>query len=670
MTSVELRLPPNRPALQGDLEVDRLCREFERTWRCGSTRPQLSDWIAKADESIRDELCRELIATEMELRLTDGDTISAVEYHARFPNLGDWIDAQFADSAANRAATTSRNGLPYTPTRLGDYRILREIGRGGMGVVYEAVQESLGRRVAIKCLSASPFLTERHLKRFHQEARAIAQLHHSHIVEVYGLASQHGLHYFAMQYVNGYGLDEIIGGSRPRSSNELDRVATGNSTVDETSQDNTANLTDRFTQVALLRDLRANERNHFIAQIGRQIASALHYAHSRGVLHRDAKPSNILLDGEGNAWLSDFGLAKVAHDSSPLSDSEDIVGTLRYMAPEMLDRISDPRTDVYILGLTLYELLTFQPAFPEIDRSRLMYQVLESSPSPPRQLNPDIPADLETIVLKALNREADGRYQSAAELEDDLRRFQERQPILARRVTWTRRFARWCQREPVLSSLAVAFAFLLASGLFSVTLLWRNAVRSQGYLMAQRDVAVRAQMEVTKALQQADSSRRDAILSRDELAQARFGAIEAKQDLEDNLKLRRALAEADPDNAQAQRDLSIACEQLGDVCLRLGDESEARRYFEEGLWLRQRLADADQLNIQAKLDVVLDDWRLGYLESSLQDYPKAISQYEEGLRRLLELQNENKLLPHHQHWIENLQKYIEQAQQMMTRPPR
>ncbi|MBI5758408.1 MAG: protein kinase [Planctomycetales bacterium] len=569
-TSLEFTLPPAESVLRGEVEVDRLSREFEREWRRSEFRPLVADWIAKCSEGNRAELRSELVAVEIELRLGSGEAATADEYLDRFPDLGEWITELFANPPADLAGAVTRQGLPFIPTRLGDYRIVREIGRGGMGVVYEAVQESLGRRVAIKCLSASPFLTERHLKRFRQEACAIAKLHHSHIVEVYGLAEQHGLHYFAMQYIDGCGLDSVIGGNRPRTTTEAadelkssDTVRCGSSaavrrrsdvrrgspdpagTVSMTSGrpavDDCAGSGDprttpvpqpaisshevaNFPRVAVLRDFHDSERISLIARIIRQIAGALHYAHSRGVLHRDAKPSNILLDRDGNAWLSDFGLAKIVSDSNPLSDSEDVVGTLRYMAPEMLDRVSDARTDVYILGLTLYELLTFQPAFPETDRSRLMYQVLDSSPVPPRELNPAIPADLETIVLKALSREADGRYQSAADFANDLRRFTEQRPILARRVTLTRRFTRWCQREPILSSLAVGFMFLLASGLLSVTLQWRNAVRTQNYLLTQRDVAIRSQWDADKALRQAESSRREAESSRDELARSRIDA--------------------------------------------------------------------------------------------------------------------------------------------------
>jgi serine/threonine protein kinase/WD40 repeat protein len=565
MTSVELHLPPAVPDVRGPFLVDRTCRAFEREWRRGLPRPRVGDWVEQAEGDWRDELRQELIAVEIELRLATGDPATAAEYHAEYPDLTVWIDTVFADSATERATAATPQGMPFTPTRLGDYRIIREIGRGGMGVVFEAVQESLGRRVAIKCLSTTPFLTERHLKRFRQEARAIAKLHHSHIVEVYGLAVQNGLHYFAMQFVDGCGLDEVIGGGRPRASIAADHSAATASTskaqapeVDSAAPASQSFRLDSpevvrttepqvetphpppvagssdginsFPRVAMLRDVQCRDRYRFVARLGRQIAGAMHYAHSRGVLHRDAKPSNILLDRDGTAWLTDFGLAKIVGDTNPLSDSEDVVGTLRYMAPEMLDRISDERADVYILGLTLYELLTLQPAFPETDRSRLMYQVLEATPPAPRQLNPAVPPDLETIVLKALAREADNRYQTAADLAEDLRRFEEHQPIFARRVTLLRRFARWCQREPVVSGPAVAFAFLLVTGLFSVTLLWRNAVRTQGNLLEQRDVAIRSQIATGRAFRQIDASREEAVTSRIEVTEARHEAEAARDE--------------------------------------------------------------------------------------------------------------------------------------------
>ena len=192
-------------------------------------------------------------------------------------------------------------------------------------------------------------------------------------------------------------------------------------------------------------------------------AEALEYAHQQGILHRDIKPSNLLLDAHGEVWVTDFGLAK-AQGSDELTRTGDIVGTLRYMAPERFDGWSDPRSDVYALGATLYELLTLRPAFDESDRVKLIDRVLHESATPLRQIDRRIPRDLETVVLKALAKEPGERYATAGQMAEDLQRFLTDRSILARRLTTTERTWRWCRRNPAVAALLTLVAFLLAAG--------------------------------------------------------------------------------------------------------------------------------------------------------------------------------------------------------------
>ena len=199
---------------------------------------------------------------------------------------------------------------------------------------------------------------------------------------------------------------------------------------------------------------------HNVAQIGVQVAEALAYAHQQGVLHRDIKPSNLLLDAHGTVWVTDFGLAKIGGDSD-LTGTGDVVGTLRYMAPERFRGKSDPRSDVYGLGMTLYELLTLGPAFVGLDRECLIHQITQSEPTRPKQLDPEVPRDLETIVLKAIDREPSHRYQTAGELAEDLNRFLDDRPIRARRPSLGERVWRWCRRNPALAGLTAVAAALL-----------------------------------------------------------------------------------------------------------------------------------------------------------------------------------------------------------------
>src|SRR5262245_47729069 len=338
------------------------------------------------------------------------------------------------------------------PEQLGDFRILREVGRGGMGVVYEAEQVSLGRRVALKVLPGHSLLDPRQLQRFRREAQAAARLHHTNIVPVYGVGEAGGLHYYVMQFIQGLGLDEVLGelkrlrhdrggianppepariGTRPRDGPSAVDVArsllTGVVRTDgaaaglpETAthpasatprpglSDSSVHLPGQAEGSSLSESGRAYW--HSVARIGIQVADALAYAHSQGVLHRDIKPSNLLLDEQGVVWVTDFGLAKAATETENLTHTGDIVGTLRYLAPERLTGRSDARSDVYGLGLTLYELLTLRPAFSASDRNKLIQQLLRDDAPRPGKLNAAIPRDLETIVLTAIERDPVRRY--------------------------------------------------------------------------------------------------------------------------------------------------------------------------------------------------------------------------------------------------------------------
>jgi eukaryotic-like serine/threonine-protein kinase len=312
---------------------------------------------------------------------------------------------------------------------LGDYRILREIGRGGMGLVYEAEQVSLGRHVALKVLPAHSLLDRHRLQRFQREAKAAARLHHTNIVPIYGVGEQAGLHYFVMQFIVGQSLDQVLHALRNRQTTPLPLSSSGATYFRE------------------------------VARIGLQVAEALDYAARQGVLHRDIKPANLMLDEAGQMWVMDFGLAKITDDDD-LTHSGELLGTLRFMAPERFQDRFDARSDVYSLGLTLYELLTLRPAYDEPDRSRLIARVLNEDPPRPSCLDRAIPRDLETIVLKAIAREPQGRYATAGDLAEDLRRFLADRPILARRVSAAERSWRWCRRNPAWAALMASVAVL------------------------------------------------------------------------------------------------------------------------------------------------------------------------------------------------------------------
>jgi eukaryotic-like serine/threonine-protein kinase len=343
---------------------------------------------------------------------------------------------------------------------LGDFKIIRELGRGGMGVVYEAVQLSLGRRVALKVLPFAASLDARHLQRFKTEAHAAAQLHHTSIVPVYAVGCDRGTHFYAMQLIEGRPLDEVIREWRGEAPGQRDNDATVDLRVSPTKPATVATTAGTATN-------RGREMFRTAARIIAEAASALEYAHDAGVIHRDIKPGNLLLDAKGNVWIADFGLAQVSSDLG-LTQTGDIFGTLRYMSPEQASgrrTLVDHRTDVYSLGATLYELLTLEPIFAGQDRQILLHQIFEEEPRPLRQVNRAIPVELETIVQKALAKAPAERYATAAEMAADLRRFLDERPILARRPSLTDRTRKWMRRHPGAVATAVLVLIVLVVGL-------------------------------------------------------------------------------------------------------------------------------------------------------------------------------------------------------------
>jgi serine/threonine protein kinase len=387
-----------------------------------------------------------------------------------------------------------------------------------MGVVYEAEQESLGRRVALKVLYAGALVDRQQVRRFEREAKAAAKLHHTNIVPVFGVGQQDGHHYYVMQFIAGLGLDAVLEDLRRlrRSKSEAapaDAAASSGRAPGPTAAEVARSLlTGQFAaegpiplgstmtapiageagagapQLALAARAAANpssvtlsgsselsalsdaDRRYYqsIAQVGVQVAEALEYANRHGVLHRDIKPSNLLLDNRGNVWVADFGLAKTS-DTDDLTHTGDILGTVRYMAPERFQGNCDARSDVYSLGLTLYELVALRPAYEASDRHALIERVLHEEPERLKRRAPGVPRDLETIIAKASARDPAGRYATAAALAEDLKRFVEDRPIRARRASAAERLARWCRRNKRLAAaISLAAGALVAAVIFSL----------------------------------------------------------------------------------------------------------------------------------------------------------------------------------------------------------
>jgi serine/threonine protein kinase len=401
-------------------------------------------------------------------------------------------------------------GLSFSPAepdgaagtgKLGDFRIIREVGRGGMGIVYEAQQVSLGRRVALKLLPFAATLDARQLQRFQNEARAAACLHHTNIVPVHYVGSERGVHYYAMQFIEGHDLASLVSQLRAHVGGmvaEPDDIETVDAVAGKLVEGTAGSAADTRS-IALFsteRSRRPKEHYRTVARLGIQAAEALDHAHQQGIVHRDVKPANLLVDTAGQLWITDFGLAQMQSDNR-LTMTGDLLGTLRYMSPEqaLAKRvIVDHRTDVYSLGATLYEVLTLEPAFAGGDRQELLRQIAFEEPVAPRKLDRAIPAELETIVLKAMEKSPAVRYPTAQELADDLRRWLEDRPIKARRPSLRQVTARWIRRRPTGVAL-IAVSALLAGVLLAeasihilrlrVTVDEARAEAARAYLLAE-----------------------------------------------------------------------------------------------------------------------------------------------------------------------------------------
>jgi serine/threonine protein kinase len=354
------------------------------------------------------------------------------------------------------------------PDFLGEYRIVREIGRGGMGIVFEAVHETLGRRVAIKVMTVGLISNTKHLERFHREAISAASLHHTNIASVFGAGEDNGLHFYVMEFIDGQSVSQILKGAAIGLDETINLPAVSPPPTTPPSQPIAPN---RTHDDLVIGDERITSKNRYkwVADTGQQIADALAYAHEKNILHRDIKPANLVMDFHGTVWLTDFGLAKNIVDDA-LTKTGDIIGTPQYMAPESFSGNYDCRSETYCLGLTLYEMATLNPAFQNSSPGRMMKAVTTSTPPAPKKVDSRLPRDLATIIEKAIAREPQSRYQTAAEMRDDLRAFIEDRPIAARRMSVWDNVVRFSRRNPLAAGLAAFSILTLAMLVVTMTI--------------------------------------------------------------------------------------------------------------------------------------------------------------------------------------------------------
>ncbi len=666
----------------------------------------------------------ELLAAEFIDRQRNGQMPSVSEYAEKYPELADEIRELFPTIAAMERLKTHKEQTSGVRMalgalkleRLGDFRILGEIGRGGMGIVYEAFQESLGRHVAVKVLPRQLLLHGTQLQRFQREAQTAARLHHTNIVPVFGVGEQDGFHYIVMQLIRGVGLDVVLAALRGEPCGPTDspgmaqagavHAAGGSSTevtsiarmllegrFDEAQATEAVSFEDSAWAEVLgspangpqervkpvdvptedfvgVQESRAERKQtpstdasaetpascvpvHMgpaywrnVAAVGQQAAEALHYAHVHHTLHRDIKPANLLLDRQGMVWISDFGLAK-AMEQDHVTQTGGLVGTLRYMAPEQFSGQLDTRSDIYSLGLTLYELLTLRPGFEDSSRSGLIGQITHGEPLRPRKINPEIPRDLETITLKAIARDPAHRYQTAGELARDLQCYLEDRPIQARRVSAAERLWRWARRNRVVTALGASTLLLLIVTLVLTSL---GYVGSRHARLEEEKLRRRAEANSALALEALDnifqrfapdrtapSSRLTVVGDAGEEIAVPVQPVlskEAAAMLEQMLAFYDRLAEQSGGDARLRRKVAEANRRVGDIRQRLGHFEESKAAYLRAIAAYEQLAEASPQDVELRTEIARIQNELGNVHWAIHDPESGHSSYADALATL------------------------------------
>ena len=650
------------------------------------------NYVAHSGNGASKDLLLAKILDEYLQAMERGTPVALEELVSRYPSLKEDLQVltkslDFLHSATGKFKKEDTKGVADRHAkRLGDFEIGREIGRGGMGVVYEAHQLSLDRKVALKVLPFASMLDQKQVARFRNEAQAAAQLQHPGIVPVFAVGEERGVHYYAMQFVSGQSLAEVIRELHAaRSAGQCGRDINAISTrVDATTLDKRVPISSNSHQLSKAQDFYRR-----VAELGIEAARSLHYAHECGVVHRDIKPSNLLLDNSGNLWITDFGLARV-QDNPGMTVTGDVVGTLRYMSPEQASgkpASVDQRTDVYALGATLFELLTLKAAFPGRDRRRGLQVTDSQEPPSPRSLDPSIPSDLETIVMTAMAKSRDERYTTAQALADDLDRFLKGEPTLARRPTLIDRGGKWLRRH---RHLALASCSVL-------TLI--TAISSAGALMLARETAdkeaalVRAEENLEQArvvvdrfgthfsrqlerLPGSESIRKELLQDtlnyykqfiangqdnpdlQLELAMASFKAAEISRrlgrseeayDLFSSASGRFAALDAGNGNPQHLQHRATCLNELGLLEIQRGDVQPAREFLESAIQLQSRLALVSQDSPTVRCAQAEMLMNLGLLDNRVGDTAKGLSAIERAISVLRELTAQCPEVAQHRH---------------------
>jgi tetratricopeptide (TPR) repeat protein/predicted Ser/Thr protein kinase len=580
------------------LLADSIRREQRAAWHQG-VRRRIEDYLVKNPELDSDpELVLDLIYAEFCLRKELEDSVDSDEYLRRFPQFGTQLRRQFEVDAALEPASTvelqrdretpSPSGRPFvlSSARIGDYMLLNELGRGGMGVVYRALQQSANREVALKIIRSDRLgdanADNAIVTRFITEAQAAARLIHDHVVPVYDVGQAGGVHYYSMRYVGGRSLAAIL----HEGPLECARAAA------------------------------------YIEGVAR----AAHHAHDQGILHRDLKPQNVLVESESDrALVTDFGLAKIVGETTAITQSGQIFGSPSYMAPEQTLDASNVSNaaDIYGIGATLYHAIVGRPPFQAATIAETLRQVQETIPVRPRHLNPGIDKDLETICLKCLEKNPLERYPTAEHLADDLRRYRQHQPIHARRIGWPGRCQRWCRRRPLVAGMSAVIAALVIAGSIGVLWQWRRAEVHRR--IAQENFAF-SRLAVNDLFVEVSQN--------DMLNEPGMQPLRAKL-LKRALQYFLTFVERHSDDASSQRDLAEALLNIGSISEEIDTAEKALEFYRRAQNALTALATGQHpdehvaaLSSKSRQGLARVHTRLGNTVQARQEYEAALKELE------------------------------------------
>lgn len=577
----------------------------------------------------------------------------------------------FSASAIDSELLQDEDAQSSDEQRLGDFQLVCEIGRGGMATVFEARQISLNRRVALKVLPFAAVIDSRQITRFRNEASVLATLQHPNIVPVYAIGEQSGIHYYAMRLIEGRSLDQVLDllckrdGIRELEAPETEHAAGhAGQTESQPQPDSDWDLTVHFPQ-----DSTSYYRT--VARIGMDTANAIQVAHETGIVHRDIKPSNLLIDGTGAVSVTDFGLARW-HSDRALTRTGDVIGTLRYMSPEQArgdSAVIDHRSDIYSLGITLYELTTLRPAYDQEEGPALLRQIESADPMPPRRCRPQIPVDLESIVLKAISPERDDRYATAGELAEDLRRFIHGESTIARQPTILDRMVKWSRRHrrTMAAMMAIAVVMLISS-VVSTLLVYREKMvtevaldESERNYRQAREVVDRFGTQLAEklaAIPGAERVRRDLMLETldyyQEFVRQSDSRTQVRSDIATTLNRVAILTEQigtvdealaahsrardvyaqliqdEPDEPLHRKGLALCENNLGLTLAGHGESEQAVVHYSNAIQIQQKLVEEQSLTVQVQLDLALSFNNRGLMFRDLERYSDASEDFQQA----------------------------------------